>query len=765
MLTVAGLVVACDSGGGMEEPSPAPGPNQEPSATISSPAEGDTLNEGSPTTFSGSASDSEEGTLTGDALVWESDVVGRLGTGQEITTDVLSPGLHAIVLTVTDSAGATARDTVSVRVQQKPSVSIASPTGGEEFARSESIAFEGSAEDPEEGPLSGDALAWRSSADEEFGNGAQVTTGTLSPDRHTIILVATDRLGATGRDSVTIAVNGPPTASISSPESESAINEGNALALEGTGTDPVDGQLSGPDLEWFSDVDGSLDTGQSLSVANLSPGPHTIVLEATDSDGNAASDSARIVVESPGFDIRLRFLSDFTSSQKTTIRDALAPWTEALEGDLEAAFPPSDAAEECLIGNRGVDDLVLAIREAPIDGSGGTLAQAGPCLTRSDAQGNFTTSISGVVTIDEADLENPDLDQIVTHEVGHALGIGIGPIEGWGTNVTGLNTADPLHSGPNTTDAFDQLESEAYLSEGVPVANTGGQGTRGAHWREANFDTELMTGIINSGIDMPISRVTLASLEDIGYAVDLSAADPFSLPMPQTALWLAEADATLSRPASSDENFGLPEGTRLDSALVAGSNNDGLWSSDPEGEIFSGLVRFGVPSSLPMGVAVESAEIRLIVADRNAETMGHNVGIFPVTESWSEGSVTWANRPGTGDLAEAFDFQSCSQCLQDLTSLATDWLTGDAPKYGVAFRAPDAATDPTFSIGFYSRHSESPLLRPLVVVSAHTTTTALTGRERRRSSEEKISLGNDVRSGPIYGIGSRGKVIGSARLR
>lgn len=37
-----------------------------------------------------------------------------------------------------------------------------------------------------------------------------------------------------------------------------------------------------------------------------------------------------------------------------------------------------------------------------------------------------------------------------------------------------------------------------------------------------------MTGFLNQGVN-PLSRITIASLEDLGYSVSYSAADPFSL--------------------------------------------------------------------------------------------------------------------------------------------------------------------------------------------------------------------------------------------
>jgi hypothetical protein len=63
----------------------------------------------------------------------------------------------------------------------------------------------------------------------------------------------------------------------------------------------------------------------------------------------------------------------------------------------------------------------------------------------------------------------------------------------------------------------------------VPVENTGGPGTRNSHWRERVFRNELMSSAI-AGARNPLSRLTVASLGDLGYQVDLDAAEPFALP-------------------------------------------------------------------------------------------------------------------------------------------------------------------------------------------------------------------------------------------
>jgi hypothetical protein len=64
----------------------------------------------------------------------------------------------------------------------------------------------------------------------------------------------------------------------------------------------------------------------------------------------------------------------------------------------------------------------------------------------------------------------------------------------------------------------------------VPVEDQGGAGTRDGHWRQRVFGDELMTGFsAPPGVFQPLSRVSIASMLDLGYAVDLNQADPFTL--------------------------------------------------------------------------------------------------------------------------------------------------------------------------------------------------------------------------------------------
>lgn len=82
------------------------GANRPPVATIIAPANGATFTAGAAITFRGTASDPEDGALTGNALDWiDSGRGGDLGSGEVLAVSTLPVGPHHISLRATDSGG------------------------------------------------------------------------------------------------------------------------------------------------------------------------------------------------------------------------------------------------------------------------------------------------------------------------------------------------------------------------------------------------------------------------------------------------------------------------------------------------------------------------------------------------------------------------------------------------------------------------------------------------------------------------------------
>jgi hypothetical protein len=88
--------------------------NTVPVVSITAPASGASYPSGASVTFTGSASDSQDGTLS-SALAWSSNIDGSLGTGASLSR-VLSGGTHTITARVTDSGGLTGAKQVTMSV-------------------------------------------------------------------------------------------------------------------------------------------------------------------------------------------------------------------------------------------------------------------------------------------------------------------------------------------------------------------------------------------------------------------------------------------------------------------------------------------------------------------------------------------------------------------------------------------------------------------------------------------------------------------------
>lgn len=235
------------------------------------------------------------------------------------------------------------------------------------------------------------------------------------------------------------------------------------------------------------------------------------------------------------FDIEIRFnRPGGTAAQRTAFRVGEARWQAVLQGEQpdiqvtrSSGFCGSTEALDEV-----VDDLLILVDIVPIDGVGGVLGSAGPCLIR-DPGG---LPIVGRMRFDSADLADLEaggtLDDVIVHEMGHVLGVGslwtLFGLVGDPASQDSTAASDPHFTGPGARAAFDQVGGAAYTGHRVPIEDTGGPGTRLVHWRETVFENELMTGFIDAGSN-PLSLVTIASLEDMGYTVDRTVAEAYQL--------------------------------------------------------------------------------------------------------------------------------------------------------------------------------------------------------------------------------------------
>src|SRR5207249_641358 len=188
--------------------------NATPVVAITAPT-GTTFEPGAAVTFTGTATDVEDGTLT-SRIVWTSSRDGVVGTGATITVSTLSTGIHTITAAATDNANKTGRATITIAVNATPTVAITAPATGASLEPGATATFTATATDAEDGNLAA-RVSWISSRDGVLGTGGSITTSTLSSGTHAIIASVTDSGGKSASVAISVVVNATPTVTITAP--------------------------------------------------------------------------------------------------------------------------------------------------------------------------------------------------------------------------------------------------------------------------------------------------------------------------------------------------------------------------------------------------------------------------------------------------------------------------------------------------------------------------------------------------------------------
>jgi hypothetical protein len=263
----------------------------------------------------------------------------------------------------------------------------------------------------------------------------------------------------------------------------------------------------------------------------------------------AEADAGRaesLAATSSPFTITIRFLGGLNARQRSAFTKAAERWTRIIVGDLPRARVDGEI----------IDDVLIQAQGSAIDGPGRILGQAGPSHVRPASAGAAAfLPVKGLMSFDTADLAkmatDGTLNDVIAHEMGHVLGIGTL----W--EQKGLlkrpRTSNPTFAGAGAMEEYRLLRGVARRRR-VPVENTGGPGTADGHWRETVFRNELMSGFI-AAPGNPLSRMTAASLGDLGYQVDLAAAEPYVLP---NLVELAESGSLVPHAAPIDAGVVLP---------------------------------------------------------------------------------------------------------------------------------------------------------------------------------------------------------------
>lgn len=341
----------------------------------------------------------------------------------------------------------------------------------------------------------------------ESGGGQVAVAGSLLPTPLRLRLL--DRLGT-------------PRAGIPWSVEESAPGTLGGAAFPSSGVTGPEGEV---ELQW---------------TLGSTPGVQSLVLRADDRTFHLVATATRADGSVP-FAVRFRTLGEVRPEVVEAAERAASRWSALMEGKLApllARAPAGRCGADAPALDEVVDDLLVFLVETEIDGPGGAAALAGPCFVREEG----LLPVVGRVVVDRDDvstlLDLGLLDDILAHEVGHVLGIGtLWPLFDLlrEPSLPDRPGVDTHFIGPLSIQAFDASGGAGYTGARVPVENElGAEGVRDGHWRQSVFGVELMNPFLVAGVENPLSRVTAASLADLGYPVRSGAGEGWSLPQVPT---------------------------------------------------------------------------------------------------------------------------------------------------------------------------------------------------------------------------------------
>ncbi|CAB9509473.1 zinc metalloendopeptidase [Seminavis robusta] len=203
----------------------------------------------------------------------------------------------------------------------------------------------------------------------------------------------------------------------------------------------------------------------------------------------------------------------------TVFRNAVDKWSKVIIGDTTNFTGNLGGSSACGPWPSSIDDIYICGEYKYIDGQSGILGSAGPRHYR-PSEG---LPLTGTMSFETVDVENTiqDLFGVILHEMAHVLGIGAL----WTINGLATSNAAPCTYKSDSA-ASREYQALSGCNTAIPLEQGHSNGgSNCVHWAESCFLNEVMTSVADA--ELPITRLTIAGLEDMGYTVDYSHAQGF----------------------------------------------------------------------------------------------------------------------------------------------------------------------------------------------------------------------------------------------
>ena len=263
----------------------------------------------------------------------------------------------------------------------------------------------------------------------------------------------------------------------------------------------------------------------------------------------------------------------------------------------------------------------------------------------------------------------------------------------------------------------------------------------------------------NANADPPVPTATRTPISDIKSLIQQYQTSPPTQPPPKGKVLEEYPLAPEHKTASLEPTLlqhGALASTTFDSTadacilegyptLNVGSTSD-MWAGyddflDPDGEIVRSLVVFDL-STIPSGSTINSATFEAYLVDSyDYPNRYRDVTVYRITGSWSEGSVTWNNKPDYGGSYDSTSIKHGADvwCSWDVIDLVQEWVNGTYSNHGIMLRGPEQSGADSAWRSFSTREGPHP---PRLVVDFTPPTTTVTVTPTETSTPTATSTPN-----------------------